>query len=168
MTYQAYGVSLTDGQKKSIGTAVNVGRGVSLRLAFGQLSGPDQLMLTKSQINKIVKAKQTRRGVDVKLSKTQMSKQGGFFGSMLGRMMGMGQGGKVGGFGPFAGSMLAGLAAPVIGKMFGFGAGVRPAPRFAKGLQLPGTGRGLQLPGTRRGRGKKRGGFLWALPALMR
>ena len=98
-------------------------------------------MLTATQINKVQKAKAARRGVDIKLSKSQLSKQGGL--------------------GPFAASMLAGIAAPMIGKMFGFG-------RTGKGMQLPGTGRGLQLPGTRRGRGgeKKNGGLLWMLPKL--
>ena len=83
-----------------------------------------------------------RSGVDLRLSKTQLSKQGGF--------------------GPFADSMLAGSAAPLIGKMLGFGQDGRgqqlpgtSVPRTGRGLQLPGTGRRLQLPGTRRGRGKK-------------
>ncbi len=127
-TYTAYGVSLTEGQKRNLSTAVNARRGITLRLSAGQLAGSDQLMLTKTQITRIRKAKPQGRGVDVKLSKTQMSKQGGFLGALA-----------------------AGLAAPMIGKMFGLGQG--------KGLQLPGTGRGLQLPGTRRGKGKKRAGF---------
>ena len=62
-------------------------------------------MLTATQINKIGRAKAAGRGVDLRLSKTQLSKQGGF--------------------GPFAGSMLAGIAAPMIGKMLGFGQGGR-------------------------------------------
>ena len=152
MTYSAYGVSLTDGQKQSLTAAVRAGRAVTLRVSHPQLSGPDRLMLTVTQINKIGRAKAAGRGVDLNLSKTQLSKQGGF--------------------GPFTGSMLAGIAGPMIGKMLGFGQDGRglqlsgtgqglqlpgtSVPRTGRGLQLPGTGRGLQLPGTRRGRGKKR------------
>ncbi len=141
-TYTAHGVSLTEGQKRNLSTAANARRGITLRLTARQLAGSDQLMLTKTQLTRIRTAKTAGRGVDVKLSKTQTGRQGGFIGALA-----------------------AGLAAPMIGKMFGFG------HRWAgtgRGLQLPGTGRGLQLPGTRRGKGKKKGGFLWALPALLR
>ena len=60
-------------------------------------------------------------------------------------------------FGPFAGNMLAGIAALMIGKMLGFGQGGKglQLPGTGRGLQLPGTGRGLQLPGTRQGKEKK-------------
>ena len=121
-------VTLTESQKESLARAVSRKSGVTLRLPVGQLSGPHKLMLTKTQINKIARAKASGKGVDIKLSKTQIGKQGGL--------------------GPFAASMFAGIAAPTIGKMFGFG-------QQGKGMVLPGSrGRGLQLPGTRRGEGK--------------
>lgn len=127
--YSAYGVTLTESQKESLARAVSSKSGITLRLPVGQLSGPHKLMLTKTQIKKIARAKASGKGVDIKLSKTQTGKQGGL--------------------GPFAASMLAGIAAPMIGKMFGFG-------QQGNGMVLPGSrGRGLQLPGTRRGRGKK-------------
>lgn len=155
MPYTAHGVTLTDGQKQSLATAVRAERGVTLRLSAGQLSGPDKLMLTATQINRVRRAKAAGRGVDLRLSKTQLSKQGGL--------------------GPLAASMLAGIAAPMIGKMFGFGHN-GAGTAAGRGMQLPGTGRGLQLPGTKRGRGrgrpkkkvKKDGGFLWMLPALLK
>ena len=160
MTYTAHGVSLTEGQKQSLVTAVRAGRGVTLRLSTSQLTGPDKLMLTKTQINRVRNAKAAGRGANLRLSKTQLS--------------------KLGGLGPFAASMLAGVAAPMIGKLFGFGNGSgmqlpgtgrgMQLPGTGRGMQLPGTGRGMQLPGTRRGRGckKKNGGFLWAvLPKLL-
>ena len=130
MTYSAYGVSLTDGQKQSLTAAVRAGRAVTFRISHPQLSGPDLLMLTATQINKIGRAKAAGRGVDLRLSKTQLGKQGGF--------------------GPFAASMLAGIAAPMIGKMLGFRQDGRrlQLPGTGRGLQLPGTGHGLQLPGT--------------------
>ena len=87
-----------------------------------QLSGPDQLMrLTTTQVKNIRRATVAGCGVDLSLSKTQLSKQGGL--------------------GLSDGSMLAGIAAPMIGKMIGLGQG-------GWGLQLPGIGRGLQLSGT--------------------
>ena len=152
MPYAAYGVSLTDGQKQSLAAAVHAGRAVTLRVSHPQFPGPDRLMLTATQVNKIGRAKAAGRGVDLRLSKTQLCKKGGF--------------------GPFAGSMLAGIAAPIIGKMLGFGQDGRglqlpgtgrglqlpgtSVPITGRGLHLPGTGRGLQLPGTRRRRGKKK------------
>lgn len=151
MAYQAYGVSLTAGQKQSLRAAVNAKRGVTLRLSAKQLTGPDQLMLTRTQLNHIAKAKRAQKGADIKMSKAQITKQGGFLGALA-----------------------AGLAAPMIGKMFGFGRGMQlpGTRRRGRGLQLPGTGRGLQLPGTKRGRGpankKKQGGLLWMLPALLK
>ena len=44
MTYSAYGVSLTDGEKQSLLAAVRAGRAVTLRVSHPQLSGPDLLM----------------------------------------------------------------------------------------------------------------------------
>ena len=129
MTYSACGVSLTDGQKQSLTAAVRAGRAVTLRVSLPQLSVPDWLMLTATRINKIGLAEDAGQGVDLRLTETQLSKQGRL--------------------GPSAGSMLAGIAAPMIGKMLGFG-------QDGGGLQLPGTGRGLQLHGRRRDRGKKR------------
>lgn len=135
--YSEYGVTLTESQKQSLARAVASRTGVTIRLPIGQLSGSHKLMLTKTQINKITRAKASGKGVDIKLSKTQIGKQGGF--------------------GPLAGSLLAGIAAPMIGKLFGLG-------QQGNGMVLPGSrGRGLQLPGTRRGLGKKNGGFLWKL-----
>ena len=82
-TYTKYGVSLTQGQKDSLRAAVNAQRSVTLRLPHNQLSGSDQLMLTNMQINKINKAKLSAKGVDIKLSETQIKKTGGFWGHYL-------------------------------------------------------------------------------------
>ena len=100
MPYSVYGVALTDGQKQSLDVAVCTGRAVTLRVSHTQLSGPDRLMFTVTQINMIGRAKAEGRGIDLRLSNTQLSKQGGF--------------------GLFAGSMLAGLAAPMIRKILDF------------------------------------------------
>lgn len=153
--YKQYGLSLTESQKNRLGKARD---GITLRLSKDQLSGNDALLLTSTQVAKIERSKRKGVGLDLKLSKTQLSKQGGF--------------------GPIAGSLLAGIAAPMIAKLFGFGKKggapgnwrpIDPYPdkkqqrdeleqnlknmfnkKKARGLRLPGTrqARGLRMPGT--------------------
>ena len=61
---------------------------------------------------------------------------------------------KMGG-GPFLGALLAGVAAPLISKIFGFGVRTTGDSQQGEGLFLPGTrrrrgsGKGLFLPGSR-------------------
>lgn len=93
--YSEYGLMLTDGQQQKLKVAKN---GITLRLKKEQLSGEDRLLLTKTQINKIQKSQRNGVGMDLKLSATQLQKQGGFLGALA-----------------------AGLLAPVIGKMVGLG-----------------------------------------------
>ena len=54
--YFEYGVKLTDGQKANLAKAIKTGSELILRLKNNQLSGGDELMLTKTQVNKIKKA----------------------------------------------------------------------------------------------------------------
>ena len=84
--YFEYGVKLSDGQKTSLARAIKTNSEVSLRLKNNQLSGKDELMLTKTQINKIKKAAQNRAGVVLKISKSHIKKsvkQGGSLFSSL-------------------------------------------------------------------------------------
>ena len=79
-SYIEYGVKLTDGQKSKLASAIRNNSPLTLRLKHGHLSGPDELMLTKSQISKIQKAIANGGGTDIKISKTQIRssvKQGG-------------------------------------------------------------------------------------------
>lgn len=50
--------------------------GVTLRLSVGQLSSPDELRLTKTQIHKIARAKASVKGVHINLYKTQIGIHG--------------------------------------------------------------------------------------------
>ena len=53
---------------------------ITIRLSNNELTGSDQLFLTKTQINKIKNAKPLNKGVDIKISKTQVRhavKEGG-------------------------------------------------------------------------------------------
>ena len=72
--YFEYGVNLSEGQKTNLAKAIRNGSELTLRLKKNQLSGRDELMLTKTQVNKIKKAVANRSGVDLKISKTQIRK----------------------------------------------------------------------------------------------
>ena len=84
--YFEYGVSLSEGQKENVVKAIKKNSELTLRLKNNQLSGKDELMLTKTQLNKIKKAISNKTGVDIKISKTQIRKsvkQGGSLFSSL-------------------------------------------------------------------------------------
>ena len=53
---------------------METGSELTLRLKNNQLRGGDELMLTKTQVNKIQKAVANKTGVDIKISKTQIRK----------------------------------------------------------------------------------------------
>ena len=72
--YLEHGVSLSEGQKESLVKAIKTNSELTLRLKNNQLSGRDELMLTKTQLNKIKKAISKKTGVDIKISKTQIRK----------------------------------------------------------------------------------------------
>ena len=79
-TYFEYGVNLTDNQKRSLASAMNNRTPLTLRLKRSNLSGNDELMLTKTQLKRIQKSLANGTGVDIKISKTQIrkvAKQGG-------------------------------------------------------------------------------------------
>ena len=54
--YLEYGVNLSDGQKRNLVRAIKTNSELTLRLKKDQLSGRDELMLTKTLVNKIKKA----------------------------------------------------------------------------------------------------------------
>ena len=72
--YIEYGVTLTDGQKSKLASAIRNQSPLALRLKYNSLSGPDELMLTQRQIDKIKKSIANGTGSDIKISKTQIRK----------------------------------------------------------------------------------------------
>ena len=79
-TYLEYGVTLTDGQKSKLMTAIENRSPLTLRLKHSHLRGSDELMLTRRQIAKIQKSLANGTGSDIKISKTQIKnsvKRGG-------------------------------------------------------------------------------------------
>ena len=89
MSYIKYGFTLTDGQKQSLAGAYNKREGHTLRLNLSQLSGNNILGITKTQYNKVMKAKAEGRNIELKLSATQLSKNGGALGSIVSKILPM-------------------------------------------------------------------------------
>ena len=73
-TYHSYGVSLSQGQRDKLAKAYRTNSAITIRLTVDELSGNDQLMLTKRQINKLMKAGRQGKGSDIKISKSQIRK----------------------------------------------------------------------------------------------
>jgi len=75
-------VSISDTQKRKLKKALSGGSQLSLLLSHADLAGEDVIAVTQSQLNKLKQAKETGKGVTIKLSKTQvahnMKVRGGF------------------------------------------------------------------------------------------
>ena len=72
--YYPHRVSLSAGQKSKLAKAYQNNSPITIRLAKNELNGVNELMLTKTQINKIQKAMRDGSGVDINISKTQIRK----------------------------------------------------------------------------------------------
>ena len=53
--YYSYGVSLSKEQLEKLSRAYNNNSAITIRLANNELCGPNELMLTRTQINKLKK-----------------------------------------------------------------------------------------------------------------
>ena len=115
--YVKIGLNLSQFQKEKIKQAFQNKIGLTLTFNNHQLQGSDFLGLTKTQVNKINDAKAKGSDVTLKLSKLQISKQGGFIGTLL-----------------------AGLAGSLLPSLLGGKGLVLPGSK-GKGLMLPGTKR---------------------------
>ena len=86
--YRNTQLNVSEKQKAKIKAALNSGQPVSIRFRYEDLSGNDLLALTQSQINKITKAYNNKRGVTLKLSLAQikynLKVEGGFLGMLAG------------------------------------------------------------------------------------
>ena len=88
--YYPYGVSLSKGQLEKLSRAYNNNSAIAIRLTRNELSGPHELMLTKTRINKLKKAMSQGTGADVKISKTQIRKAVKQGGSLWGSLISLG------------------------------------------------------------------------------
>ena len=81
-------INLSDGQKDKVRRAIANDEPVSLRLNHNDLDGNDIIAVTRTQLNKMIKAQTEGTGVTLKLSKKQLAYnktiEGGFIGTLLG------------------------------------------------------------------------------------
>ena len=121
-------MTLSKGQLEKLSRAYNNNSAITIRLARNELSGPHELMLTKTQINKLKKAMSQGTGSDIKISKTQIRKavrQGGsLWGSLISlgsKLLPMAMPLAKKAIAPLATEALSGLASLGVDKIFGKG-----------------------------------------------
>ena len=73
MSYIKYAVNLSAGQREKLAKALLNKSAITIRSTKSDLTGSDELMLTKTQLKRIQKAMNNGTGVDLKISKTQIS-----------------------------------------------------------------------------------------------
>ena len=89
-TYIEYGVTLSDGQKSKLSSAIQNKSPLTLRLKHSNLQGTDELMLTQRQIAKIQKSLANGTGSDINISKTQISSSVKHGGNLFTSLMSLG------------------------------------------------------------------------------
>ena len=126
--YYAYGVSLSKDQLEKLSRAYNNNSAITIRLARNELSSPHELMLTKTQINKLRKAMSQGTGSDIKISKSQIRKAVKHGGSLWGSLISLGSKSlpmamplAKKAITPLAAGALSGLASLGVDKIFGKG-----------------------------------------------
>ena len=126
--YYPYGVSLSEGQLEKLSRAYNNNSAITIRLDRKELSGPHELILTKTQINKLRKAMSQGTGSDIKISKSQIRKAVKHGGSLWGSLISLGSKSlpmamplAKKAITPLAAGALSGLASLGVDKIFGKG-----------------------------------------------
>ena len=87
-TYHPYKIALTDGQKKKLQKAYVSKTAATPRVKPGQIGRGDELLLTATQISRLKKTAAAKKGVELKLSQTQIQntaqRGGNLFSAVLG------------------------------------------------------------------------------------
>ena len=181
-------MSLSKGQLEKLSRAYNNNSAITIRLARNELSSPHELMLTKTQINKLRKAMSQGTGSDIKILKTQIRKailQGGsLFGSLISlgsKLLPMAMPPAKKAITPLATGALSGLASLSVDRILGKGQRggflipmdkiaqlINYKPLLTTGqrkdvLNAPQTGNGLVIRPTK----IQQGGFLGTLLACI-
>ena len=133
-TYHPYKVNLSEGQKKKLGRAFKANCAITLRLSDNQTSGSDELMLTANQKKQIAKAAALGKGVEIKISKTQIRKVMKQGGSLFSAII------------PLARSLTASLA-PTLAKTLGLSALAGLASKGASQVVKKISGKGAMTGG---------------------
>ena len=128
--YFPYSVKLSQGQMQKLSRAYTSRSPITLRLEKSDLKGNKsngftELMLTKTQINRIKKAMNMNKGVEIKISKTQIRKVlkhgGGLWSSLAGLALPLAKKALPKIAAPLASGALSGLASVGVNKLFGSG-----------------------------------------------
>ena len=149
MSYQEIKLSISDYQKEKIKEAIQAKSPVSIRLSFEDLqNGSDVIAVTERQLGQISKAIQLKKGLVLKMSKTQvnhnMKVEGGFLSALLGaaaRMLPAVAPAIMKSLGIGA---LTGLASTGVEKMLG-GSHISQTPMLGAGLYLKKGGNICQI-----------------------
>ena len=72
--YISHGVSLYEGQKMALARAVKGKEPLRIGLDYRKLSGNDRLMLTRTQIKGLKRVHDKKKGISLRISKTQVRK----------------------------------------------------------------------------------------------
>ena len=127
-SYHSHGVKLSQGKKQKLAKALRNNSAITIRLSHDELNGPDQLMLTKTQINRSRKSMANGTGSDIKISKTQIRKAVKMGGSLWSSLFSLGARAlsavtslALKAAGPLATGALSGFASLGVDKIFGKG-----------------------------------------------
>ena len=119
---------MSEGQRLRLAKGYQNNLAITVRLARNKLNCADELMLTKTQINRIQKAMKNSVGVDMKISKTPIRKAVEYSGSLFSSLMSLGSKFLPMGMplakmamAPIATDSLSGLASLGVDKIFGKG-----------------------------------------------
>ena len=80
---------ISEGQKDKIKKAIESNsKFITIRLGYTDLCGEDVIALTKSQVDRLVKAYEEKKGITIRMSKTQLAQnskiEGGFLPALAG------------------------------------------------------------------------------------
>ena len=80
---------ISEGQKDKIKKAIESNsKSITIRFGYTDLYGVDVIALTKSQVNRVVKAYEEKKGITIRMSKTQLAHnskiEGGFLPALAG------------------------------------------------------------------------------------
>ena len=122
-TYHRYKIALPDGQKKKLQKAYVSKTAVTLRVKPEQTGCGDELLLTATQISRLKKTAAAGKGVELKLSQTQIQNTAQRGGSLFSAMLGLARPLIKPALGALASAVLSFGAEKVLKKIFGKGFG---------------------------------------------
>jgi len=170
-TYHPYKIALTDGQKKILQKAYVSKTAVTLRVKPGQIGRVDELLLTATQISRLKKTAAAGKGMEIKLSQTQIQNIAQRGGNLFSAVLGLPRPLIKPALGALASAGLSFGAGKVLKKIFGKGFGPKEIELYKLVQQMTPTqkkaaeqylvGQGLVVGGA-----AQYGGFLGMLASI--